>query len=417
MISPYYTDAHTTLYAGDVLRVLRELPDATSDCVVTSPPYWGLRDYGTGYWSGGNPTCTHDGGRGSNAAQSTHRRAAFPSGAAHRGGDPRTCSRCGARRHDGQYGLEATAEDYIDSLRGVFAELRRVLKPTGTVWLNMGDSYSATPPGDTQDPMRASTLAGRTAAARLRDSVQRADVDRTAALPCKNLIGMPWRVALALQADGWIVRNAIVWHKPNAMPESVRDRLSNRYELLFLLTQRQRYYFDLDAIRQPLIRPEAPGEGLVTGGANKGRHAGIEATARRRGNSVYGAGKYTDTTAFPVTRRPGRAMRPTGRKHTAAHPKGKNPGDVWSLPTRPLREAHFAAFPLDIPLRCIAAGCPPNGTVLDPFSGAATTGLAARRLHRSYLGIDLNPAFHDIALARLAAHRATTPPPEKGRAA
>jgi site-specific DNA-methyltransferase (cytosine-N4-specific) len=225
-------------------------------------------------------------------------------------------------------------------------------------------------------------------------------VDRTRALPRKNLIGMPWRVAFALQADGWILRNAVIWHKPNAMPESVRDRLSNRYEMLFLLVQQQHYHFDLDPIREPLARPEALSEGIVIGGANKGRHGGRGATARRRGNSTYGHAKYTATDAFP-TDPPGAALRPTGRQYTAAHVRGKNPGDVWSLTTRPLRAAHFAAFPVDIPLRCIAAGCPLGGTVLDPFSGAATTGLAALQLGRSYIGIDLKAAFHDIALDRL----------------
>ncbi|MER6901690.1 site-specific DNA-methyltransferase, partial [Amycolatopsis sp. NPDC000740] len=232
----------------------------------------------------------------------------------------------------------------------------------------------------------------------LRESVRLAGVSRTRSLPRKNLVGMPWRVAFALQSDGWILRNAIVWHKPNAMPESVRDRVSNRYEMLFLLTKQQKYFFDLDPIREPLARPEAVGEGSVIGGANKGRYGGIGATARRRGHSVYG--KYRDAEPF-AGKTPGDAMRPTGARHTAAHARGKNPGDVWSIPTRPLREAHFAAFPVDIPLRCIAAGCPSGGVVLDPFSGAATTGLAARQLGRSYLGIDLNPEFHAIGLRRL----------------
>ena len=287
---------------------------------------------------------------------------------------------------------------------------------TGTVWLNLGDSYSATPPGRADDPMRTSTLTSRPALARLRDSVQRAGVDRTRAVPRKNLIGMPWRVALALQADGWILRNAIVWHKPNAMPAPVRDRLTCRYEMLFLLVRQPRYFFDLDAIREPLARPEALSEGIVIGGSNKGRHAGIDATTRRRGSSVYGTGKYSNITAFPK-RPPGAALRPTGKRHTASHSKGKNPGDVWSVSTRPLRAAHFATFPVDIPLRCIASGCPPQGVVLDPFSGAATTGLAARQLGRSYLGIDLNQGFHDIGLDRLGLPRPRRDPGQPDRRA
>jgi site-specific DNA-methyltransferase (cytosine-N4-specific) len=321
----------------------------------------------------------------------------YPASPAHRGGDPRTCRRCGALRQDRQYGLEPTPQDYVNTLRAVFAQVRRVLVDTGTIWLNLGDSYSAQPPGHATDAMRRSTLSGKSAAATLRDSVRAADVDRSQLVPRKNLLGMPWRVALALQSDGLILRNAIVWHKPNAMPESVTDRLSARYEMLFLFAKQQRYWFDLDPIREPLVRPEALGEGIVIGGA-KGRHAGIDATERRRGHTVYG--KYRDTTPF-ARQRPGEAVRTNGRRHATTHPHGKNPGDVWRLPTRPLRAAHFAPFPVDIPLRCIAAGCPPDGVVLDPFSGAATTGVAARQLGRAFIGVDLNPRFHDIGIDRL----------------
>lgn len=375
----YYQDSSVTLYSGDATTILAALPTGSAHCIVTSPPYWGLRDYGTGKWIGGDPDCPH-------------------LAAAHRGGILQRCRRCGAHREDLQHGLESTPDVYVDRLRGVFAELHRVLVETGTVWLNLGDSYSAAPPGRTRDPMRASTLSGRTAAAPLRESVRRAGVERTRAIPRKNLLGMPWRVAFALQRDGWILRNAIVWHKPNAMPESVRDRVSNRYEMLFLLVKQQHYYFDLDPIRQPLARPDALTENTVIGDVHKGQKAGVEPAELRRGTAVYG--KYHDTESF-TGKPPGRAMRPTGMRHSARHPQGKNPGDVWSISTRPLREAHFAAFPVDIPLRCIAAGCPEDGVVLDPFSGAATTGLAARQLGRSYIGIDLNPAFHEIGLRRL----------------
>jgi DNA modification methylase len=381
MSTPYFRDDTLTLYTGDTVDVLTELPDASVHCVVTSPPYWGLRDYGTAQWIGGTPHCRHlTAANGKKTAR----------------GDNRTqrCRRCGARREDRQYGLEPTPQAYVDRLQAVFVQLRRILVDTGTVWLNLGDSYAADPPGRTKNPMRASTLAGTTTAATMRESVRAADIKRTHALPRKNLVGMPWRVAFALQRGGWILRNAIVWHKPNAMPESVRDRTSNRYEMLFLLTKQQKYYFDLDAIREPLARPQALDENIVIGGANKGRRGGVDATARRRGTTVYG--KYTATS--PFTQIPGAAMRPTGTHHRASHPRGKNPGDVWSISTRPLREAHFAAYPIDIPLRCITAGCPPNGVVLDPFSGAATTGLAARQLDRTYIGIDLSHEFHDIGL-------------------
>ncbi|MFD8716927.1 DNA-methyltransferase [Streptomyces sp. NPDC059629] len=412
MITPYFSDDTVTLYTGDAAEVLRELPANTADCVVTSPPYWGLRDYGTGRWTGGDPACTHSTGRGTGTPPPRSQGTPHPASPAHRGGGPRTCLRCGAVRHDRQYGLELTPEEYVEALRGVFAELRRVLSSTGTVWLNLGDSYSATPPGRTDAPMRRSTAMGRRALGIARESVQRAGVDRTRALPRKNMIGMPWRVAFALQADGWILRNAVVWHKPNAMPESVNDRMSNRYELIFLLVRQPRYFFDLDAIREPPAQPPVT-ENIDPSGSRTGRPAGTE---RQRGRNVSGTGKYTADAAFSA-HPPGASLRPTGRRHTAAHAKGKNPGDVWSITTRPLRAAHFAAFPVDLPLRCIAAGCPPGGTVLDPFSGAATTAIAAAHLKREYIGIDLSTDFHDIALDRLGLPRPGTTPPQDGRAA
>src|SRR5262249_26377552 len=206
----------------------------------------------------------------------------------------------------------------------------------------------------------------------------RTGVNRAGELPRKNLLGMPWRVAFALQADGWILRNAVVWHKPNAMPESVQDRLSNRYELLFLLARQPRYYFDLDPIRQPLARPEARGEGILVGGTGKGTGAWRGSTARRRGRTVYG--QYTDTR--PFTRMPGTASPPPRRKPTAAHPPARYPGDVWTIPAPPLPGALSPSFPVDSPPRGSAAACPPGGLVLDPFSGAGTTGLAALQLGR-----------------------------------
>lgn len=377
----YYRDSTLTLHTGDAIDVLTVLPDDSVHCVVTSPPYWRLRDYGTASWIDGNPSCAHSVRRGSTCADS------HPID---------RCGRCGASREDHQYGREATPEDYVDTLRAVFAQLRRVLVDTGTVWLNLGDSYSADPTGRTGNELEANILSGTTVTGLLGESW--GDANRTPSVPRKNLWGMPWRVAFALQSDGWILRNAIVWHKPNAMPESVRDRLSTRHEMLFLFTTQRQYWFDLDAIREPLAPPEVLTEGIVIGESRKDRHASGECTARRRRQGADG--KCSTTEAF-AGRSPEAAMAPTGCRHTAAHPRGRNPGDVGSIPTRPMFEAHFAAVPIDIPLRCIAAGCPPAGTVLDPFSGAATTGLAVRQLHRSYLGVDVSPEFHAIGLGRL----------------
>lgn len=308
----YYRDDQVTLLLGDALDVLRSMPDGEIDCIVTSPPYYGLRDYGT----------------------------------------------------PDQYGLEATPAAYVETMRALFAESRRVLADDGTLWLNLGDSYASG--GRTSYDTRGGNTRANGYAA------QRAASE----LPGKNLLGIPWRTAFALQDDGWILRNEIIWHKPNAMPESVRDRLSTRHEHLFLFTKSQQYRFDLDAIREPLARPEALGEGIVFGGA-KGPGGKLGASGRRSGGnpSVYGA---------------------------AGEAKGRNPGDVWLITTKPYPAAHFAVFPIDLPLRCIKAGCKPGGTVLDPFSGSGTTGAAARQLGRKYVGIDLNPAYHDLAKERFA---------------
>jgi site-specific DNA-methyltransferase (cytosine-N4-specific) len=379
MIDPYHASDGVTLYAGDAHDVLTALPDTSVSCVVTSPPYWGLRDYGTRTWSGGDPDCPHQ-----------HTATVRPNGAS--AGETR-CRRCPAVLTDRQYGHEPTPTAYITTLRHVFVELARVLEPDGTAWLNLGDSYSigSAPVHNANQPNR--NRDGSSDASNQAIGAALAPRKQNSGLRAKNLLGMPWRVAFALQTDGWIIRNCVVWHKPNAMPESVRDRLSTRYELIFLLVRQQRYHFDLDPIREGLARPDVTN---IIGG-RQGAAGGIGATARRRGTSTYTA-KYANTA--PFTNVPGAALRP-GRPHDTAHPQGRNPGDVWRLPTRPLREAHFATFPIDIPLRCIAAGARPGGTVLDPFSGAGTTGLAARQLGRSYIGIDLNPAFHDIALRRL----------------
>ena len=301
-MTEYYVDEQVTLWLGDTLDVLRGMPDESVNCIVTSPPYYGLRDYGI----------------------------------------------------DGQYGLESSPTEYVATMRAVFAEARRVLAKDGTCWINLGDSYATTPPG------------GRGANSVLHAKAQ----DSQSAIKCvdvpqKNLLGMPWRVAFTLQGDGWILRNAIVWEKPNAMPESVTDRLSTRYEHVFLLSRSERYWFDLDAIRVP--------------------HAASTIAASHRARRPYTA----------PGQKPNTKSRPTGEM-------GANPGDVWSISTRPYPEAHFATMPIELPIRCIKAGCKPGGTVLDPFSGSGTTGEASRRLGRRYVGIDLNPAYHDLAVKRFA---------------
>jgi DNA modification methylase len=310
------------LYVGDARTVLAQMPDESASCIVTSPPYWGKRDYGVA----------------------------------------------------GQYGHEGSPAAYVETMRDVFREARRVLADDGTCWLNLGDSYSASGGGATG--MHAYLGSHIT-------------THRPAGMGAKNLLGLPWRVAFALQDDGWILRNAIIWHKPNAMPESVRDRLNCRHELLFLLAKSPSYWFDLDPIRVP-----------HAAAARRERH---EARTRPAGRA--------DRRTRPPKYRPGTpevtgSQRYGGLRgaaaHRRAHPNGRNPGDVWSIPTRPYKGPHFAAYPIDLPLRCIAAGCKPGGTVLDPFAGSGTTGLAAIELDRRFTGIDLSPDFARLAAGRLA---------------
>jgi DNA modification methylase len=340
----FSTDNTTTLHLGDAHDVLAAMPNRSADCIVTSPPYWAKRDYGM----------------------------------------------------PGQYGLEASPAAYVETLRSVFREAWRVLADDGTCWLNLGDCYSE----------------GRTTPAGLHGYPGFGLITgRGPAVAAKNLLGLPWRIAFALQDDGWILRNAIVWHKPNAMPQSVRDRMSNRYELIFLLAKSRHYWFDLDPIRLPHARhtPASPCT-ASTGQSGSSRPGGIPATGRHPGN-----GKTSGThpgSAMPGGTRPGN-RRPKYSAHTRqvigahrypdgrCHPNGRNPGDVWAVPTRPFRGSHFAAFPIDLPTRCIKAGCKPGGTVLDPFCGTGTTGLAALALGRRFTGIELNPAFAALAAERL----------------
>jgi site-specific DNA-methyltransferase (cytosine-N4-specific) len=316
----YYRDEQVTLWLGDALDVLRALPDESVDCIVTSPPYYGLRDYGV----------------------------------------------------DGQYGLEATPAAYVETMRQVFAEARRVLAKDGTCWINLGDSYARGNTGQGNDGP-SSTLQGGTRPSFRSDGATVSPAKRAGAgIPDKNLLMIPERVAIALQDDGWILRSKVIWHKPNAMPESVLDRPAGRYEFVYLLTRSERYWFDLDTIREPHTMEQR------------------RRTVKHRYNPPASQPEHTGLHTVRAE------VAPDG------HPLGRNPGDVWTIATQPYPEAHFAVFPAEIPIRCIKAGCKPGGTVLDPFSGSGTAGEAARRLGRRYLGIDLNPAYHDLAIKRYA---------------
>lgn len=311
----YYSDEQVTLHLGDALEVLRDMPDASVDCCVTSPPYFGLRSYGV----------------------------------------------------DGQYGLEDTPAAYVETMRSVFTEVRRVLADDGTCWINLGDSY-VYPPGSA-GRQGTGQRAGRAFTAET--------LPGTHTLPPKNLMMIPARVAIGLQDDGWILRSDIVWAKQNILPESVTDRPTRSHEHVFLLAKRPRYFYNADAIRE------------ANTSAEQDEH-----------NQRY-AREYTCHTARAATTGQPGNVNNVGI-HTRPGKGGRNARDVWTINQTPNPQAHFATFPVALPTRCIKAGCKPDGTVLDPFSGSGTTGHAARMLGRKYIGIDLNPAYHDLAVKRFA---------------
>lgn len=337
-MQPYYSDDALTLHHGDALAVLQTLPDGSVNSCVTSPPYFGLRDYG----------------------------------------------------EPGQYGLEESPAEYVETMRALFAEARRVLADDGTLWLNLGDSYSGSwgnqgrkDERGTQRPINAPMIQPVHDGRYGDPKASRTGVIKPGAPSAKNLHGIPWRVAFALQDDGWILRNAIIWNKPNAMPESVTDRLACRYEHLFLFSKSRHYWFDLDPIREPLIRPEALAEGIMFGGSNKAAGLNAGSSARRTGNRYGATRPWAD---------------PEQSADRSANPVGRNPGDVWTISTKPFAEAHFATMPPDLAERCVLAGCSPGGTVLDPFSGSGTTGMVAQRHGRKYIGVDLNRDYLDMSL-------------------
>jgi DNA modification methylase len=240
---------------GDCRSVLATLPDRSVQTCVTSPPYWGLRDYGTATWEGGDAGCDHRKVVDTIGAVATSTLGGGKKTTGHiQEGFKGGCGRCGAVRVDSQIGLEKTPDEYVAKMVAVFREVRRVLRDDGTLWLNLGDSYVSTPPGKCADPFKTTTAGGGKAdrnRINARESCQSRPPRAFDGLKPKDLVGIPWRVAFALQADGWYLRSDIIWHKPNPMPESVTDRPTKAHEYLFLLTKQPTYYYDADAVREP----------------------------------------------------------------------------------------------------------------------------------------------------------------------
>ena len=295
---------------GDCREKLKELPDESVDCIVTSPPYWGLRDYGV----------------------------------------------------KGQLGLEKKITDYVNNLADIFDECKRVLKKTGTAWLNIGDSYSS--------GLRTSTT-NQSLRGNKNYGVTRPPVDNS--IKPKDLCLIPFRVALELQQRGWYVRSDIIWAKPNPMPESVRDRPTKSHEHIFLLSKSKNYYYDADAIREP----------TKTNSVNRG--------------TFRGGGSYVNNNAFNNSN----YKKPTDTGLEKKPSLLRNKRDVWKITTKPYKEAHFATFPKDLIEPCIKAGCPEDGVVLDPFAGSGTVGEVAQELQKDFILIELNPEYIKLIEDRL----------------
>lgn len=325
------TEYENKIICGDSLEKLKELPDGIADCCITSPPYYGLRDYGTGKWEGGDPNCDHSSAKLSTRFERTMTETSSKQ-MTNLGSDVkeymRVCPVCGAVREDRQIGLEETPEAYIAKLVSVFREVKRVLKDDGTLWVNIGDTYNGVKVGNTENVKHKAVA----------DSSD-FKKEKWSGAKNKDLIGIPWMLAFALRKDGWYLRQDIIWHKPNPMPESVKDRCTKSHEYIFLLSKQPHYYFDYESIQE-------------------------EAT----GDVMYSV---------------------------------KNKRDVWSVCTKPNKEAHFATFPEELIKPCILAGCKNGGVVIDPFFGSGTTGRVAREYGRNYIGIELNPEY-----VKMASHRA-----------
>lgn len=387
---------------GDALEVLRTLPEASAQTCVTSPPYFGLRDYGTATWSGGDPACSHRGrpkprqdtsGSGPDKGRFAATRGTQPAKAAFAIPVRGTCS-CGAVRLDKQLGIEPTVDEYVDRLLEVMGEVRRVLKEDGTLWLNLGDCYASDAFGGSI--ARAGIEGGNKG--QVASRAARVAARRPYGLAPKQLIGVPWRVALALQADGWWLRSDIVWHKPNPMPESVRDRPTRAHEYIFLLAKSERYFYDAKAIEEPAVFTGPNGAGT-----NSGPYAQGFARRTREEELARQAGKRRKTDAHPSPRVPGFNER--WEVAAAAGELGltRNKRSVWTVATQPFNEAHFATFPPALIRPCILAGSRPGDLVIDPFCGAATVGLEAQRLGRDFIGSDLSADYVAMGSRRIVA--------------
>lgn len=347
------------VYNIDCIEGLKTLPDNCIDCCVTSPPYYALRDYGV----------------------------------------------------DGQIGLEETPEEYIRRLTEVFTEVKRVMKTEGTLWLNIGDSYNGSGGNHKDTHKNDSGFQGNIG---VKYGGKGAKVDE---LKPKDLIGIPWMLAFSLRNSGWYLRQDIIWHKPNPMPESVTDRCTKSHEYIFLMSKSQRYYFDHEAIQEEAVTQIDPriGKREEYNGIRDGRHGnGQRAFVSLKTRYKFGGTKYGENDDKHFQTYSGKEWIPKtkncmddGQKPNTMHLRReqgfpdeqyvvRNKRDVWSVNVKPDTVAHFATYPEELIRPCILAGCPKDGIVLDPFMGSGTTARVAMKLDRNYIGFELNPEYCKI---------------------
>ncbi len=309
------------IIVGNALDELKHMETESIDCCVTSPPYYNLRDYGI----------------------------------------------------EGQIGLETTPDEYISKLVDVFREVRRILKKDGTLWLNIGDSYAGSGKGKKDTHTRNMGNKGT-----LNNSALQGNF-RNEVIKPKDLIGIPWLLAFALRADGWYLRQDIIWSKSNCMPESVRDRCTRSHEYIFLLSKSRKYYYDSEAIMEKAVTSDRS--------FPRGSKGTFTPNTGRRKQEEFGNRRYTGFNE---------------RYFAKVSPLKRNKRDVWNVPTCGFKGAHFAVFPEKLIEPCVLAGCPNGGTVLDPFCGSGTTGVAAAKNNRKFVGIELNPEYADLARKRIS---------------
>jgi DNA modification methylase len=343
------TPSHQIL-VGDCIDMMRTLPDQSVQCCVTSPPYYGLRDYGV----------------------------------------------------DGQIGLEETPAEFIARLVEVFREVRRVLRDDGTAWVNMGDSYAGSWGAHGRDDMGVgvSTISQRQVVA----SQRKAKATTHAEYKPKDLMGMPWRLAFALQDDGWYLRQDIIWHKPNPMPESTRDRCTKSHEYLFLLSKSPRYYYDQDAIREPVALSS-----ITRLAQDLEQQLGSDRVPGKANGPMKAVRSKRDSFKREDSKREQAIPGQTAGTHRPDREESEYPLDtrnkrsVWTVPTQGFKGAHFATFPPELIRPCILAGAPRGGIVLDPFGGAGTTAVVAMQEGRKSILCELNPEYAAMAERRIAA--------------